>query len=48
MGLVYGNPKSENKRDYAVGRGKPAVHTRFKNGESGNPRGQRPKNLPAL
>jgi hypothetical protein len=28
MGLVYGNPMSENKRDYAVGRGKPPVHTR--------------------
>jgi hypothetical protein len=48
MGLVYGNPMSENKRDYAVGRGKPPVHTRFKKGQSGNPRGPRPKNLPAL
>ena len=39
---------SENKRDYEVGRGKPPVHTRFKKGQSGNPRGPRPKNLPAL
>jgi Family of unknown function (DUF5681) len=39
---------SERKRDYAVGRGKPPLHSRFKKGESGNPRGQRPKNLPAL
>jgi hypothetical protein len=48
MGLVYGYPMSENKRDYAVGRGKPPEHTRFKKGQSGNPRGPRPKNLPAL
>jgi hypothetical protein len=48
MGLVYGFLMSENKRDYAVGRGKPPVHTRFKRGQSGNPRGPRPKNLPAL
>jgi hypothetical protein len=26
---------SETKRDYAVGRGKPPVHTRFKKGQSG-------------
>ena len=39
---------SENKRDYEVGRGKPLVHSRFKKGQSGNPRGPRPKNLPAL
>ncbi len=39
---------SEHKRDYEVGRGKPPVHTRFKKGQSGNPRGPRPKNLPAL
>ena len=30
MGLVYGNPVSENKPDYPDGRGKPPVHTRFK------------------
>src|SRR5215471_10561109 len=42
------NKISENKRDYEVGRGKPPVHTRFKKGQSGNPRGPRPKNLPAL
>jgi hypothetical protein len=34
--------------DYKVGRGKPPLHTRFKKGQSGNPRGPRPKNLPAL
>jgi hypothetical protein len=28
----------ENKRDYQVGRSKPPVHTRFKKGQSGNPR----------
>jgi hypothetical protein len=54
--LVYGAETSdnkvseskmpENKRDYAVGRGKPPVRTRFKKGQSGNPRGPRPKNLP--
>jgi hypothetical protein len=43
MGLAYGYPKPENKRDYPVGRGKPPVHTRFKKGQSGNPRGRRPK-----
>ena len=39
---------SENKRDYEVGRGKPPLHTRFKKGQSGNPRGRPAKNLPAL
>jgi hypothetical protein len=39
---------SENRRDYEVGRGKPPVHSRFKKGQSVNPRGPRPKNLPAL
>ena len=39
---------SETKRDYEVGRGKSPVHSRFKKGQSGNPRGPRPKNLPAL
>ena len=42
------NKTSENKRDYEAGRGKPPVHSRFKKGQSGNPRGPRPKNLPAL
>jgi hypothetical protein len=32
----------ENERDYEVGYGKPPRHTRFKKGQSGNPRG-RPK-----
>src|SRR3974390_3313440 len=52
MALISGKARersmSENKRDYAVGRGKPPVHSRFKKGQSGNPRGPRPKNLPAL
>jgi hypothetical protein len=39
---------SETKRDYHVGRGKPPVHSRFKKGQSGDPRGPRPKSLPAL
>jgi hypothetical protein len=30
-----------SKRNYAVGRGKPPVHTRFKKGQSGNPKGRR-------
>jgi hypothetical protein len=34
--------------EYKVGRGKPPLHSRFKKGNSGNPRGPRPKNLPAL
>jgi hypothetical protein len=36
--------------EYKVGRGKPPLHSRFKKGQSGNPRGPRPrvKNLPAL
>jgi hypothetical protein len=42
------NKTSENKRDYEVGRGKPPVHSRFKKGQSGNPSGRRPKNLPPL
>jgi hypothetical protein len=40
----------DQKRDYEVGYGKPPRHTRFKKGQSGNPRG-RPKgskNLPTL
>jgi Family of unknown function (DUF5681) len=40
----------DNERDYEVGYGKPPRHTRFKSGQSGNPRG-RPagaKNLSTL
>jgi hypothetical protein len=43
MGLVYGYPMPENKPDYTGGRGKPTVHTRFEKGQSGDPRGPRPK-----
>ena len=39
---------SETECDYKVGRGKPPLHSRFKTGQSGNPRGPRAKNLPAL
>ncbi len=37
-------------RDYEVGYGKPPQHTRFKKGQSGNPRGRakRVKNLAAV
>ncbi|HEX3413771.1 MAG TPA: DUF5681 domain-containing protein [Stellaceae bacterium] len=40
----------EAEGEYKVGRGKPPLHTRFKKGQSGNPRGPRPrpKDLPAL
>ena len=48
MKLVYVNSMTEDKRDYEVGRGRPPAHTRFKKGQSGNPRGPGPKNLPAL
>ena len=33
---------------YKVGPGRPPLHTRFKKGQSGNPRGRSPKSLPAL
>jgi hypothetical protein len=39
---------SEDKREHEVGRGKPPAHTRFKKSQAGNPRGPRPKNMPAL
>jgi len=39
---------SANKRDYEIGRCKPPAHSRFNKGQFGNPRGPRPKNLPAL
>jgi hypothetical protein len=39
---------SETKRDCQVGRGKSPVRSRFKKGQSGNPRGPRPKSLPTL
>jgi len=42
------NKTSEAKRDYEVGRDKPPVHSCFKKGQSGNPRGPRPKSLPGL
>jgi len=40
----------KDEGEYQVGRGRPPLHTRFKKGQSGNPRGPRPrpKNLPAL
>jgi hypothetical protein len=41
---------SDKQRDYEVGYGKPPRHTRFKKGQSGNPRGRTPgaKNLKTL
>ena len=41
---------SDNKPDYAVGYGKPPRQTRFRKGQSGNPRGRSPgaKNLKTL
>jgi len=39
---------SESNREYAANYRKPPEHTRFKKGQSGNPRGRTPKNLPAL
>ena len=39
---------SETKREYAANYRKPPLHTRFKKGQSGNPRGRPKKNLPAL
>jgi len=40
---------SDTKRDYQVGYGKPPLHSRFKKGQSGNPRGRPlfPKSLVA-
>jgi Family of unknown function (DUF5681) len=44
------NSMDEAEGEHKVGRGKPPLHTRFKKGQSGNPRGlrPRPKDLPAL
>jgi hypothetical protein len=39
---------SAPKRQYAANYRKPRIHTRFKNGQSGNPRGRPAKNLAAL
>jgi Family of unknown function (DUF5681) len=39
---------SDTENDYKVGPGKPPLHSRFKKGQSGNPRGRQPKDLPAL
>jgi hypothetical protein len=40
-------PKNRESTGYTVGKGKPPAHTRFKKGQSGNPKGRHPK-LPAL
>ena len=39
---------SETKREYASNYRKPPLHTRFKKGQSGNPRGRPKKTLPGL
>src|SRR5271169_6082266 len=43
-----GDHMSETKREYANNYRKPPLHTRFKKGQSGNPRGRPKKDLPAL
>jgi Family of unknown function (DUF5681) len=42
--------QADSKGDYEVGYGKPPHHTRFRKGQSGNPRGRPPgaKNLKSL
>jgi hypothetical protein len=39
---------ADGESDYKVGPSKPPLHTRFKKGQSGNPRGHSPKNLATL
>jgi hypothetical protein len=39
---------AEDPKDYKVGPGHPPLHTRFKKGQSGNPRGSRTKQFGAL
>ena len=39
---------ADGESDYKVGPGKPPLHTRFKKGQSGNPRGPRRKDLSSL
>ena len=39
---------AQEKGEYRVGRGKPPLHTRFRKGRSGNPKGPRKQDLPAL
>jgi len=36
-----GSSMSETTRDYEIGRGKPPLDSRFRKGQSGNPRGPR-------
>ena len=36
-----GSAKPKDGQPYAVGYGKPPIHTRFQRGESGNPRGKK-------
>jgi hypothetical protein len=40
-------PEGRVNAGYTVGKGKPPAHTRFKKGQSGNPKGARPK-IPQL
>src|SRR5271166_4289679 len=49
MGANFPEGKmSETQREYAANYRKPPEHTRFKKGQSGNPRGRPAKTLPAL
>src|SRR5438132_11695615 len=51
MGARSGDGRGEmskTERNYEVGYGKPPAGRRFQKGQSGNPRGPRGKNLPAL
>jgi hypothetical protein len=43
-----GGHTSETKRQYAANYRKPPLHSRFKQGQSGNPRGRPKKTLPGL
>ncbi len=38
---------ADSESDYKVGPGRPPLHTRFQQGQSGNPGGRSTKSLPA-
>jgi hypothetical protein len=47
-GQVSSAPRGWRGREELLSETKPPVHSRFKKGQSGNPRGPRPKSRPAL